>query len=422
MGNSKMNKILWISNKIFSGDKCKETASWLQPLAKALEDSKKVHIVNVSTGDVKEPQAITINGIKQWIIPNYKTSHFGHQASPALCKCVADIINSENPDLVHIWGTEKCWVSIYRQGYIQQKTLLDIQGLLFVIEKFYYGGLTFSERLKCIHAKEILMPWRTIANKKRIFKERGRWEQLDLRSVKYISYQSEWVKHHIQYLNNSATYFPTKIMLRDEFYKSEQWTFKSVGNSPVIFSFCSYANTYKGMHVVIKIAHALKIKYPNVRFRLAGNLKIGKILLDGYSIFLMRLIKQYGLQDNIEFLGPLSASELVQELRNANACIISSFIETYCLAFAESMMVGCPTICSSAGAMPELADHEEEALFYTSLDHVQAAALVDRVLQDRDLAERISRNGRQRRLRENDKQEVIDTQLHIYKSILEHDN
>ena len=49
------------------------------------------------------------------------------------------------------------------------------------------------------------------------------------------------------------------------------------------------------------------------------------------------------------------------------------FIETYCLSFAEAMIVGVPTVTSFTGAMPELARHGEESLFYNSIDYQTCA-------------------------------------------------
>ena len=159
-------------------------------------------------------------------------------------------------------------------------------------------------------------------------------------------------------------------------------------------------------------------KYPKIKLKLAGNINVGNKLLDGYSVFLNNLIKKNGLEENVVYLGSLDENQIISHLQEANACVIPSFIETYCLAFAESMIVGTPTIASFAGAMPELAENGKEALFYNSVDYYTCAALIDKVLQDEELAERLSMNGRQRRMRENNMEAVVKTQLEIYENVL----
>ena len=61
----------------------------------------------------------------------------------------AKIEQEVKPDLVHIWGTESIWADVYRKGYIKAKAVLEIQGLISAYVKYYYGGLNFSELLKC---------------------------------------------------------------------------------------------------------------------------------------------------------------------------------------------------------------------------------------------------------------------------------
>lgn len=408
-------KVLWLSNSAFVSEKTKATGSWLQPMAEQLASS--IDMVNVTDGMVEKPVSTNFNNIKQWIIPA-KSSNYGQEASVETCSVVKDIIEQEKPDLVHIWGTEKFWASIYRKGYICVPTILDIQGLLAPYTEYYYGGLSIKEIFKSIHLKEFLMPTRTLFHKKEVFRKRGMSETANIKSFKHISYQSQWVKNYLSFVNPSAKFYPTKIMLRKAFFESQKWAFHNVGDSPVVFSTCSAAVTYKGIHIIIKAIALLKSKYPKIKLKLAGSINVGNKLLDGYSVFLNKLIKKYGLQENVIYLGSLDENQIIAHLQEANACVIPSFIETYCLAFAESMIVGTPTIASFAGAMPELAENGKEALFYNSVDYYTCAALIDKVLQDKDLAKQLSINGRKRRLEENNYNLVVKTQLDIYKNVL----
>lgn len=408
-------KVLWLSNSAFVSERTKVTGSWLQPMAEQLASS--ITMVNITDGIVQKPISGNFKNIKQWIIPA-KASNYGQEASVETCSIVKDIIEKEKPDLVHIWGTEKFWASIYRKGYICVPTILDIQGLLAPYTEYYYGGLSIKEIFQSIHLKEIIMPTRTLFHKKEVFRKRGMSETANIKSFKHISYQSQWVKNYISFVNPSAILYPTKIMLRKAFLDSQKWNFHDVGDSPVVFSTCSAAVTYKGMHIIIKAVALLKSKYPNIKLKLAGSINIGDRLLDGYSVFLNNLIRMYGLQENVIYLGSLDENQIIAHLQEANACVIPSFIETYCLAFAESMIVGTPTIASFAGAMPELAENGKEALYYNSVDYYTCAALIDKVLQDKELANRLSVTGRARRMSENNMDAVVKTQLEIYENVL----
>lgn len=413
-----MKKILWLCNVKFIEEKIKTTASWLQPLAELLQASGQVSIFNVTIGNVNEIQHVNYKGIEQWIIPNFRTSGYGQIPSRKFCKALSEIENKINPDLVHIWGTENVWASAYAQGAIKAKTFIDIQGILSSSYYYYYGGMTFKNILQSIYLKEILMPWRTLFHKKEVFKQRGKIEIECLKKFKYISYQSEWVKNHLSFINPTATYLPTKILLRDSFYTASPWTYKDYGNSPIIFSTASGAIPYKGIHILLRSIRLLKDIYPNIQLRVAGNMKIGNRLLDGYSIYLKKLIKKLGIENNVILLGPIDETQIVRELQNVNVCVIPSFVETYCLAFAESMMIGVPTIASFTGAMPELGQHGKECLFYNPIDFQTCAHYMDLLIKNKELAEYLSQNGRAKRLIENKRESVLQTQLDNYMKII----
>lgn len=412
-----MKKILWLCNTTFRDNKNIYSGSWLQPLAQELQASGSVQIYNISIGNVIKPTQQDYLEIRQWIIPKRKADHYGQGACKQTCEEVFCLVNQIKPDLVHIWGTESIWASIYAQGYIKTKTIIDIQGLLYACADYYYGGLTFTEIIKSIHLKEIIMPWRTLFRKKRIFKKRGEAEICYLKKFAHISVQSDWVRRQISILNPNATYYDTKIMLRDSFYSADTWKFRKT-NEPVIFSSCAASVSYKGMHLLIKTIAVLKNKYPNIQLKLAGNINVGNKLIDGYSIFLQKQIEKYDLTNNVTYLGRLNEFELIEQLQNCHVCVVPSFVETYCLAFAEAMMVGTPTVVSYAGAMPELAQHGKEALFYNSADYRLAASYVDTLLTNKELSEKLSYNGRQKRLHENNKANVLQTQLNIYNKML----
>lgn len=411
-------KILWLCNLPFTNEMLTSTGGWLQPLAEMLQASGKVEIYNVTSGNVRETQVSECHGIRQWILPENKNRFHSQVASRKMCENVQRIVEEVKPDLVHIWGTESIWVSVYAQGYIKAKAFVDIQGILSSSYYYYYGGLRFSEVLQSFRYMEFLRPWKSLVYLKHSFKRRGKVETECLRSFRYISYQAEWVKRQLSWINPSAEFLKTRIMLRDAFYHAEPWTYKGNVNSPRIFSTASGSISYKGFHILLQALGLLKKRYPNIQLRIAGRMK-GRFIKSGYTIYLEKLIKKLGIQENVIFLGSLNENQIVEELQYADVTVIPSFVETYCLAFAESMLIGTPTVVSYTGAMPELADHGEECLFYNSMDFLSCAYYVDQLVRNKALAEKLSANGRKRRQQENDRELVVNTQLDIYHKIIE---
>lgn len=413
-----MMKIVWLCNARFTGKKIKSTGSWLQPLAEHMQQTGKVQIVNICQANVKSVLKENLGMIVQYVLPVRKAQKYGHVPNKLTIKEILDIVSLEQPNLIHIWGTESIWAYMNPILSSSFKTVMDIQGLLAPYSDYYYGGLTNREIFQSVHLKELLMPTRILYYKRKIFKERGKQETKYLQTFTNVSVQSDWVKNYVRFMVPNSTIYSTRIILRDSFYRAQPWVYKTNKESPIIYSSCAAAVSYKGIHVLIKAIGLLKKIYPKIQLHLAGQIEVGNKLFDGYSIYINNLIRTLDLTSNVHFLGSINENQIINELQKCSVCVVPSFIETYCLAFAEAMIVGVPTVVSYAGALPEFANHKVDALFYNSIDYYAMAGYVDELIQNRELAETISRNSRKRRLSENDPHLVVENQLDIYQRIL----
>lgn len=410
-------KILWLCNIRFSNEKIRESGTWLQPLAQGLIENGDVELYTIAESrETKEIVFEDVKGIHQYVIPWRKRRRY-LQCLPSKksVEDVTNILNIVKPDLVHVWGTESIWaymnISNCFEGY---KILLEIQGLTSSCYRYYYGGINWLERLKTISIEEVLRPWKSIYFNKLQFLRRGHVEVKSIRSFDNISYQSDWVKNEVEKITNNARLHSTKILLREAFYSANPWS-EYPHDGRAIFTVFAGVTPYKGLDVLLKALTVLKNNYPNVELRIAGKVQDSK---SGLTKYYTDKISKYGIKGNVTFLGPLNDCELINELQQANVAVIPSFVESYCLAFAEAMMVGTPTVSSTAAALPTLADNNKEALFYSPKDYNDCARKIEVLLKDRELANTISHNCRCRRFKENDKKLVIETQYSIYSDII----
>ena len=416
-----MKKVLWLTNVRFSEEKIKTSGTWLQPLAEALYNSGKYEIYHITRDKcVQEILQETCRGIKQYVIPIKRNFKKIALQIPDIetCENVKAIVNSINPDLIHVWGTESPWFCMQSMGIFDgHKVLLDVQGVMRACYEFYYGGLTFFHRWQTVGLREIIAPFTSLFYIRWKFGKWGRTEERILRAYDYISVQSEWTKNRLSILQLNANLYHTKRMLRDDFYRVK-WK-KCEHASPVIFTSSSAAIPYKGFHILVKACAILKKKYPDFVLKIAGAFTKRRLgLRSGYTNYVLRLIKQYNLVSNVQFLGSISSDEIIKHQMESDICVIPSFVESYCLAFAEAMMIGMPCVVAYAGAMPTIAKDKEEAIFFNSMDYVDCAAKIIEVFEKKELMTMISKNGRNRRLQDNDKALVLQTQLLIYEDIL----
>jgi glycosyltransferase involved in cell wall biosynthesis len=412
-------KVLWLGNYPFIKEAKKETGTWYISMGKALVEAGKVELYNITYGDVKTITTQNYNNISQWIIP-FEDSKKYQLPSKKIIDFISQKEKEIKPELIHIWGTEHNWSLMHAKKYFKAPVIVEIQGLLHIYAKVFYGGLTLKEIIACTGLKEILVPSRSLFFRKYDFTKRAERELHTIRNIDNISVTTGWVKAHIKVQNNICNIFTSGILLREEFYKASAWKYTCTRN-PIIFTSCSGSNTYKGLHVLIRAFAILKRYYPEAELRIASNIFSNRIkwLKDGYISWLLKEIKKLDIDKSIIWLEPLHADSLIEELQKASVAVVPSYVETYCLALAEAMIIGTPTVVSYAAAMPELAKHEETTMFFPIGDHVACASEIIKLLKDENLSKHISRNSIQLVKQRNDPRKVINNQVELYKHIIE---
>lgn len=412
-------KVLWFSNAVFNGNTPKATGTWLYSMANALID-RGVELYNITQKkDVVEIQFNEIDDIKQWILPEYKL----YNGLPRLkyIKQIQTLVDNIKPDIIHIWGVESYWGLLTARGFVRGNVLLEIQGIRETCARVFYGGLSWPEVLSTIKTKEFIKPKISLPAQKFFFKKWSRFEREIISAQKSITTQSSWVRSWItQFTSPGTTVFRTDLIIRGQFLDSEPWRKPQHDeSSPVIFALSSEAHAFKGLHDGIKALAILKRQYPKIQLRVAGNFEVNRPFYkrNGYTKYLLKLIKSNNLEANVVFLGSLDASALKNEMLKADVMIQPSYVESYSLALSEAMAIGVPCVVSYAGAMPELAVDGIDALFYSPSDYFNMAMSVKRILEDPCLCSALSGHARARSHERNSAKNVVENQIMIYKEV-----
>jgi glycosyltransferase involved in cell wall biosynthesis len=383
-------------------------------MARWLLDSGKVEMGIIATSQISRFSRSDYKQVKQWLVPT--TVHCCRNGIPshAMVRSIVSAVEEFSPDLIHVWGAEAFWGLLPARGILQYPSLLEMQGLKGVYTKVYYGGLTLSDQVRCIGIKELLKR-RTMHSGCRNYSRWGVFEEEIIRGHRFVDVQSGWMAAQVAAINPTAQQFTIDLALRDPFYDIEGW---QGGNLPVIFCTAAYPVPYKGLHVAIRALNVLRKWIPDTRLRIAGGHQRPGIRQDGYMRWINRMIRKLGLVDAIDWLGPLNAEQIVDELKSSAAVVIPTFIENCCTAMQEAMAIGTPTVVSYAGGIPSLANDEESCLFFPPGDDVMCAYQLKRALSDRDLASRLSKESRKIAAVRNDRRRIVDRQLEIYRQVL----
>lgn len=166
----------------------------------------------------------------------------------------------------------------------------------------------------------------------------------------------------------------------------------------------------KGVAVLLRAFATARSQVPTARLLIAGQ--------GPEAVALRDLTQQLGLGDSVTWLGHLERSQLEACLNRAWVqAVPSQWEEPFGNVTTEAMMRGTAVVASAVGAQPEIIQADRTGFLVPPVD---VAALGDRLiqlLQSRDLAETMGREGRRRALTHFSEASRTDQFLALYQRL-----
>ena len=163
----------------------------------------------------------------------------------------------------------------------------------------------------------------------------------------------------------------------------------------------------KGVFTIVEVAK----RFPRTQFRLIGDAS------DESKRKLSEYIREQGVGDRVQLLGPLSNNEVLAMLQENDVFLFPSMREGFPISVAEAMAVGLPVVASPVGAIPEMIDVPEGGYLVAPDDPAGYVEALSRLDDDPSLMERMGRHNRRKAEREYDYDVVIRRLCDIYSRI-----
>ena len=129
---------------------------------------------------------------------------------------------------------------------------------------------------------------------------------------------------------------------------------------------------------------------------------------------LLRHIRNRGLQERVQVLGPVTNSEVLSMLRDSDVFVFPTWTEGFPNSVSEAMAVGLPVVASPVGAIPEMIDVGEGG-YLTAPDDIEGyAEALSRLRDDTSERTRMGAYNRQKALREYDYDTVVKKLCNVY--------
>ncbi len=155
-------------------------------------------------------------------------------------------------------------------------------------------------------------------------------------------------------------------------------------NHPVILFVGSNMHR-KGVPDLIHAAPGVLEKYPQVRFIIVGN--------DKSVDRLKTLCSDLKVDQNFEFAGWQSQSDLLGYYQRATMFVMPSLTEALGVTFLEAMAAGVPVIGTDVGGIPEIIQHGFNGLLVPVESPLSITEAINKLLADGALRKRLAENA-----------------------------
>ncbi len=318
------------------------------------------------------------------------------------------VISDFKPDIIQIFGSENFLGLIIK---LQSKpVVIHIQGYASVCASKWFTGFSKWEQVRYTGLKDLIL-FRGSFREFFCFRKKASTEEVILRNCKYFMGRTNFDRRISALISPGSHYFHCEEILRKEFFE-KHWDFK-LQNEIQCISILK-GTTYKGIDVLIKAVLILK-KYSNLscKFKICGVSEDERIV----KMIKMKFKKEL-IPGDVEYLGKLTADELVKQLCSSNFYIHPSYVENSPNSICEAMVLGMPIIAVNAGGISSLMKDEVEGILVQEGEPYSLAGAIVSLTKDYEKAKQLGHNARIRALKRHNPNDIINNLLNVYNAII----
>lgn len=367
---------------------------------------------------VKKISSTYFDGAYYHIIPDFSRSEL--KLSNKTIALMSETIGKIDPDIVHIWGTERQKTLEMIRIVGKEKSIVSITGIISKCGYHYLGNINKEKII--IPTINDLLRGRDIFLQKRFFYKCGILETQTLKEAKYVFGRTTWDLACIKQINKNIEYMHLNEALRPVFY-SGQWKYEKCKKYSIFVSQGSYP--LKGLHKLFEALPLILKEYPDAHVYVTGpnivkdDTMIDRIKRTTYGRYLRNLIKKLDIKDNVTFLGLKNDREMYDQYLSANVFVVPSLIENSPNSLGEAMMLGVPCVASYVGGIPDMIRDKEEGFLYPFDEEYMLAYYICKIFGDVDLANSFSKKASQHARETHNMSTILSAMLENYRKIID---
>lgn len=158
-------------------------------------------------------------------------------------------------------------------------------------------------------------------------------------------------------------------------------------NAKIRFLFVGGSFKRKGILCAIKAIKLLNRK--DIEFNIVGDINKEK----GYVHYLMKMVIEDSLNDQIRFLGRVDDKTLDSLWRNSDVFLFPTLFEGFGIVITEAMLYQLPIISTNVTAIPELVEDGESGILVPPEDPHALAMAIEKLANNNDLRKKMGESG-----------------------------
>ncbi len=415
-------KVMWLSNRIPGAvqkhlNQSAGDGQWVDHVLSGLQTQPDISLRVLCRGDgVQSGQVNQTLGYCTFAEPKPQVY------VPALETLFRQELQSFQPDVIHIWGTEcghtLAMVNAARALGMENRVAVSIQGLCAYVPRHHNEGIP----QRVIHSSSLrdFLRHDNLAQQAKTYARRGVLEVEALKKVHHVIGRTEWDRACTGQINPEAVYHTCNETMRAPFY-SGIWHYAQCRKHQIFAP--NWVDPSKGFHYLLEALHLLLDKYPDMEVFVTGDSYYphsmkNRLRARAHHKYLARLTNQYGLKEKIHFTGYLTAEQMKGQFLQSNVYVLPSTIENSPNTVCEAMLLGVPCVSADVGGLMKMMKHGEEGFLYQSTAPYMLAYYIDRVFRMGAEAEKMGQAAQAHARKTHDPDTNLRTLLEIYREVV----
>lgn len=234
-------------------------------------------------------------------------------------------------------------------------------------------------------------------------------EKMIYNACRHFSYRNEHMKREIRRLNPNAILHLYQYPIRSPQIDADNFPAK---DADLVFS--ARLIKSKGIEDLFHSIAILKNEMPEIRAKI-----IGQCAPDYYE-YLIRLMNELGINNNVKFLGFLSTQEeMFLEVARSKLSVLPTHFDLIPGTVIEAMFIGTPVIAYASGGLPEL-NRDIETLRLVETGNIQSLSKEILALLSNPAERKVLASNARRIVRHKFNNELIyKDMINAYRSVID---